>query len=176
SSDKKKRGNKGNFQGKRLEWLKSRVSGYNAYTNAKKKKKRGSGQSFWDQTIPDYFNVFPWRLPREQDPLEVGLEEYAREPENEDERKQQEEILEDTENVSSLATLMKKEADLNVQKIIWWFSRQRATHVHAQDPFKPMLKKLRIPETATPRRIPDYQFYMAHDEFKGKVAKEFAER
>ncbi|KAJ7201305.1 hypothetical protein GGX14DRAFT_316006, partial [Mycena pura] len=158
-----KRGNKGNFQGKRLEFLTNLVPAWLERCKSKIKKRRGSGQSFWDTTMPAYHAAFPWRLPRDQDPPddEEELAPYARAPENAEEEKKMAEVIDDIE-----------EADRFLQKIINWFSRKRS-QLNPNNPFQPMLKQLRAPQGPAPRRIPIHQFYMAQEEFAPNIAAEF---
>ncbi|KAJ7219929.1 hypothetical protein GGX14DRAFT_559743 [Mycena pura] len=77
-----KRGNKGNFHGKRLEFLNNLVPA-----------------CFWDTTMPAYHDAFPWRLPRDQDPPDDAeeLAQYARAPENAEEEKKMAEVIEHVE-------------------------------------------------------------------------------
>lgn len=46
----------------------------------------------------------------------------------------------------------------------------------AANPWVPFLKQLRQPGLAPPKRVPDFQFYMAHDDFKDKVAAVYNEK
>ncbi|KAJ7216673.1 hypothetical protein GGX14DRAFT_562239 [Mycena pura] len=153
----KKRGNKGNFSAGRLAWLTERLPAYNAYADSKQKKKIGSGLSFWCSLLPDYHAAFPWRLPLKDELPEDAeiLTALAHEPETDEEAAEKTQIVENAET-----------------KIMLWYGRQRQSNKTTKNPFFVTLKALR-PQGPAPKRIPDVQFYLSHNDFKEGVARDF---
>lgn len=62
----KKRGNKGDFHGSRLEFLNARVE---TYVNS------GKGPDFWATLMAAYWDRFPWTVPINEEPAQPILDE-----------------------------------------------------------------------------------------------------
>ncbi|KAJ7219355.1 hypothetical protein GGX14DRAFT_389933 [Mycena pura] len=156
-----KRGNPGNFHRARLEFLLTKLPAYREYAAKKTKRRRGSGKSFWDTLLPEYFEKFPWRLDLKTEPPADAeeLAKLAAPAEGEEEEKLFVSTTDDIEN-----------------KVIWWFARQVQAETKKQNPFAPMMKGLRKPDGSRPRRRADIPFYMSHPDFKDKVDAEFERR
>ena len=60
----KKRGNKGDFHGLRLEYLNSRLASYHSNGN------KTSFHDFWTETFNGYWRRFPWIIPLTVDPID----------------------------------------------------------------------------------------------------------
>lgn len=65
----KKRGNKGDFHGLRLEYLNSRLPIYHDNGN------KASFSDFWAETFTGYWRRFPWTVPLTIDPPQAPHEE-----------------------------------------------------------------------------------------------------
>ncbi|KAJ7189781.1 hypothetical protein GGX14DRAFT_580395 [Mycena pura] len=153
-----KRGNPGNFHRARLEFLLTKLPAYWEYAAKKTKRRGGSGNSFWDTLLPEYFEKFPWRLDLKTEPPADAeeLAKLAAPAEGEEEEKLYVSTTDDIEN-----------------KVIWWFARQVQAEAKKQNPFAPMMKGLHKPDGSRPRRRADIPFYMSHLDFKDKVDAEF---
>ncbi|KAJ7223222.1 hypothetical protein GGX14DRAFT_557803 [Mycena pura] len=156
-----KRGNPGSFSRKRVTYMKNALDSFHAYQTQKKRKRRGSGQSFWDDFFPGWWAQFPWRSPLKEDPPDdpTELAKLARDPDN------------DAEMEAKKTTVTKTE-----QKVIWWFSRQNSAEEKGKNPWKVALKELRTPHGPAPRRHILWQFYQSHADFKDQLAREFLAR
>ena len=79
------------------------------------KKRRGSGQSFWDDFFPAFWTKFPWRSARNEDPLDdpAELEALAREAEDEAEMEAKKKMVTETEQVSRSSNW--REVDLTLR-------------------------------------------------------------
>ncbi|KAJ7810808.1 hypothetical protein B0H14DRAFT_3756640 [Mycena olivaceomarginata] len=152
----KKRGTQSSFQGQRGEFLENWIG---AYVEASRKK---TTAKMWDRLFPQYWANFPWRSPLTQElvgPIFLNTDEnwVAHAMPNEtltsDEEAKKMQVVKDTQ-----------------KKIKSWFNHRRTSVGLAANPWVPFLKQLRQPGLAPPKRVPDFQFYMAHDDFKDKVA------
>lgn len=57
-----------------------------------------------------------------------------------------------------------------------WFNHRRTAIGLAGNPWSPFLKQLCRPTGPAPKRSTDFQFYMTHKDYCGKVANVFAEK
>jgi hypothetical protein len=90
----KKRGNRGDFHGKRLEFLESKVELFCEHSEKK------TTRTWWDKLWGEWWAEFPWDVPLNQDPLPGAKAKPDKEltPEEKDQKAK---ILTDTENVSA---------------------------------------------------------------------------
>ncbi|KAJ7048115.1 hypothetical protein C8F01DRAFT_1290241 [Mycena amicta] len=147
---RKKRGNRGNFHGKRLALLQSWVPEAPAWLGkehlgccvSRVLEARALAGVISKTTPPD-------------DPEELKRLDLP--PVGDEERKQKQKIM--------------KQTELSIQS---WFSRQRVAS-SKPNPFKSWLKQLRTPAGNAPRRLTEHQFYMSHPDFKDKVNDRFVE-
>ncbi|KAJ7049111.1 hypothetical protein C8F01DRAFT_1265890 [Mycena amicta] len=116
---RKKRGNRGNFHGKRLALLQSWVPEYLERLKSKKKPWLGSGKSIWDVVFPAYWKLAPWRCDIKDDPPDdpEELKRLDLPPVGDEERKQKQKIM--------------KQTELSIQS---WFSRQRVASSKPNEP------------------------------------------
>ncbi|KAF7342708.1 hypothetical protein MSAN_02028700 [Mycena sanguinolenta] len=149
---KKKPGKPSDFQGKRAEFL---SAFYPKYADASRRiKTRG----IWDNFFLSYWAAFPWRLPLSQDPDPEDSTDYTREPATPEEENQKNKIIAETET-----------------KIKLWLGRRGKAAGMKENPWAPWLTRFRTPATAAPRKLVDYQYYMQHEDYKGKVTARFDE-
>jgi hypothetical protein len=169
----KKRGNQGDFHGKRLEFLQSKLETYREH--AQKKTTR----TWWPELWREWAAEFPWTIPNNQE-VPSDMERDAR-PDSElspDERAEKAKVLEETEDVSVIfGTRLGARAKSTHQKIKRWFSyRRNASKTSASNPFSKWLQQLRHVDDRAPRRLHDYQVYMQDEEKNGEINALFAER
>ncbi|KAJ7606917.1 hypothetical protein FB45DRAFT_1040638 [Roridomyces roridus] len=134
----KKRGNKGNFHGQRLEFLRSRIDDYLSASAARKMPgNRSALETFWRQLCSQYWRKFPWRLSLKEEPDEdaPGVEEKDEDLSEED-RDKKAQIQTDMKVVHiffpSVTTVFPDET----QTLKNWFNRQRGkTHSIRSNPF-----------------------------------------
>ncbi|KAJ7024472.1 hypothetical protein C8F04DRAFT_1239615 [Mycena alexandri] len=152
----KKRGNPGDFHGKREEFLREHLEEYIAASEA-----RGT-RTFWPTLFGKWWALFPWTLPIEKDSTD-GIELDTR-PDT---------ALSDDERAQKRAVL-----DAMETKIKSWYNYQRAHHGGgAKNPWAPLLKELRDNVNApAPKRLADFQCYMQRPEYKEEIQRLFEER
>ncbi|KAJ6589187.1 hypothetical protein B0H19DRAFT_1248751 [Mycena capillaripes] len=112
--------------------------------------------NMWDEVFPKYWARFPWCLHLAQDPNPNDPKDYAAEPANEVEEVEKAEIKVTTE-----------------KKIKLWFNRQRPANELTANPWTSWLTQLHKPNAPPPRKLPDFQFYMQHEDQKQKVMDAF---
>ncbi|KAJ7019261.1 hypothetical protein C8F04DRAFT_1276504 [Mycena alexandri] len=160
---RKKRGTPSDFQGARMEFLKANLDAY-----AEHSKKKTLITEFWPQLFHSYWRLFPWRLPLTEEPA-PGC---AADP-NAAEAAFKAVDLNLTE--AEQAEKSKVQTDIKA-KIKRWFNRQRpGTMGIYANPYFAHLKLLRAQDGSAPKRMPDYQYYMQHQDFKQGVAMRFIE-
>ncbi|KAJ7726345.1 hypothetical protein B0H16DRAFT_1735660 [Mycena metata] len=154
---KLKPGNKGNFHGKRYDFLVNYLEGYlEALRNSKTR-------DWWSTLFEEYWQLFDWRLALNEEPgddamvLVGGQEEQEELSEEEMDRKTKVQ-----EQIKS--------------KIKTWYNHHRNALGLASNPYTPWLARLRRPEEACPKRVTEHQFYMQHDDHKARVESEFQSR
>ncbi|KAJ7837787.1 hypothetical protein B0H14DRAFT_3459926 [Mycena olivaceomarginata] len=151
----KKRGQASDFQGSReKKGLEAKTDGLRV---------------FWSNLFDEYFKVYPWDLPLDQEPdpnaIPVPLPDTAEEALD---QMGFNDSPEDKEHQG------KAKKDLKA-KIKRWFSRKRAGTMGIQgNPFFEHLSQLRRREqTSAPKHMSDYQYYMQHKEFKDAIRERF---
>ncbi|KAF7375728.1 hypothetical protein MSAN_00462300 [Mycena sanguinolenta] len=152
-TSKKKPGKPSDIQGKRAEFL---LAFYPTYADASKRSKT---RGIWDDFFADYWAAFPWRLPLSQDPDENDPVDYARAPANEEEEAWKNKVISKTET-----------------KVKLWLGRQGKAAGMKDNPWAEWLSRFRTPATPAPKKLADYQYYMQHEDFKGKITQVFNER
>ncbi|KAJ7693270.1 hypothetical protein B0H16DRAFT_1751590 [Mycena metata] len=152
----KKRGNPGDFHGKRDEFLREHLEEYIAASEAR------STRTFWPTLFAKWWALFPWTLPIEKDSTD-GIELDTR-PDT---------ALSDAERAQK-----KKVLDTMESKVKAWYNYQRAHHGGgAKNPWAPLLKELREKTNApAPKRLADFQCYMQRPEHKKEIQRVFGER
>ncbi|KAJ7601428.1 hypothetical protein DFH06DRAFT_1154134 [Mycena polygramma] len=146
---KQKPGNKGDFHGQRLAFLKEQLDGYlEASRNGKTRK-------FWPPFFEKYWDKFSWRLKLDEEP-EEGATSTAMEVLSKEEFEQKAKV--------QLATKIKLKT---------WYNHHRNALGMASNPFTPWLSRLRRPDESCPKRTTDYQYYMQHKDHKEAVDLEF---
>jgi hypothetical protein len=98
----KKRGNQGDFHGKRLEYLEGKLAEYREHAADK------TTRDWWPTIWAEYWAEFNWRLPLSEDPPELELEPDATpEPEvlSEEDRVAKVKVMDDTEGVCEFDVL-----------------------------------------------------------------------
>ncbi|KAJ7770672.1 hypothetical protein B0H16DRAFT_1452097 [Mycena metata] len=158
----KKRGNPSDFKGARLEFL---LAHLDVYAEHSKKKTLAD---FLPSLFHDYWCLYHWTLLLNEDPppgcsLAPEEAETAFKVRNTD-------LSED-----EMGRKPKVQNDLK-GKIKCWFNRQRpgSMGIHA-NPYFGFLKQLRNAQGSAPKKLPDYQFYLQHEDFKDGVAAQFKE-
>ncbi|KAJ7823357.1 hypothetical protein B0H13DRAFT_1919662 [Mycena leptocephala] len=143
---KNKPGNKGDFHGQRDVFLRANMDNYLAAS------KKGKTRNFWPELFKNYLEKFHWRLPLDQEPSpndnfppDLGLSAH------------------DIQEKAKVLTELKQS----------WYNHQCTAMGLTANPFTPWLSRLRRPMDKAPRRLPDYQFYMQHDDFKHAVNERF---
>ncbi|KAJ7734859.1 hypothetical protein B0H16DRAFT_1731617 [Mycena metata] len=157
----KKRGSPSDFQGAQMEFLRSNLDAY-----AEHSKKKTLIRDFWPSLFHDYWRLFPWRLPLTEDPPagcppEPNASEAA--------------FKALDLNLTEAQQAEKSKIQTEIKgKIKRWFNRQRpgAMGIYA-NPYFAHLKLLRAQHGNAPKRMPDYQFYFQHKDFKRAVAVRF---
>ncbi|KAJ6504285.1 hypothetical protein C8R47DRAFT_1248391 [Mycena vitilis] len=146
---KQKPGNKGDFHGQRLAFLKEQLDGYlEASRNGKTRK-------FWPPFFEKYWDKFSWRLKLDEEP-EEGATSTAMEVLSKEEFEEKAKV--------QLATKIKLKT---------WYNHHRNALGMASNPFTPWLSRLRRPEESCPKRTTDYQYFMQHKDHKEAVDLEF---
>ncbi|KAJ7027745.1 hypothetical protein C8F04DRAFT_1266695 [Mycena alexandri] len=149
-----KPGNKGDFHGKRYDFLVNNLEGY------LEASKKGKTRTWWPGLFEAYWSRFHWRLALDEEPADDavvvvgGSEELTAEEEDEK---------------AAVQKAIKS-------KIKTWYNHHRNAMGLTSNPFTPWLARLRQPEAQCPKRVTDYQFYMQHDDFKTAVDNEFQTR
>nr|GAT42871.1 predicted protein [Mycena chlorophos] len=149
-TEKKKRGNQGDFSPARLQWLKKWLPVIQQYHDGAggekpKRETRDSPNHPYNRAFAEYWGIFPLSIALKLDPPEQLPEQLPETPET-----------------------MKKKGDIE-KKIVAWWSRAR-TKQSGNDPFQDFFKGLK-PSGAPPRRLADCQYYMQLPEFASKIAK-----
>ncbi|KAJ7642310.1 hypothetical protein DFH06DRAFT_1137331 [Mycena polygramma] len=150
---KKKPGNKGDFHGKRADFLTGKMDEYLTAS------KRGKTRDFYPRLFKDYWMQFNWCLPLDKDPSAADNFPANSAQLSEEEMKQK----------------GRTQADVQ-RKIKTWYNHRRTAMGLTSNPFTPWLSRLRRPEGKAPKRITDYQYYMQHDKYKDSVNALFMER
>ncbi|KAJ7802747.1 hypothetical protein B0H14DRAFT_2614043 [Mycena olivaceomarginata] len=164
----KKRGQPSDFKEPRLDFLTSKIP---VYIEASKKKYGKEAKTeglapFWTNLFKEYWKLFPWDLPLDQDPVPNAPPP----PPPDLEPQTAEEALEQAEWKSQVQKKIK-------EKIKRWFSRKRsgAIGIHG-NPYFTWLAHLRRDDVAeAPKRTADFRFYMRHPDFKDAVMERFEE-
>ncbi|KAJ7071709.1 hypothetical protein B0H15DRAFT_957613 [Mycena belliarum] len=145
----KKRGNKGDFHGQRLDFLEDRLPEYFAAS------RDGKTSKFWASLFEDYWSKFYWGLALDEEPTGPAP----------------------MDGPLTQAQQQEKERTIKPmkQKLKNWYNHRPTSLGLDANPFTPWLARLRRPTDAAPKRITDYQFYMQHIDFKGRVAARFDE-
>ncbi|KAJ8488051.1 hypothetical protein ONZ45_g14104 [Pleurotus djamor] len=154
ASGKKKPGKKGDFKGRRLQYLKDAQE---AYFKASAEGK--VGVSVWYTTVffPAYFNEFHWAIPWTCD----TVKNLSKLPPKDDDALTKEQ----RDKKSATTKSLKK-------KIKTWFNTNRntvRTNSGSNQAWNPWLKKLKEGCRVKPRKPQACQFYMHHPDFKSKV-------
>ncbi|KAJ6480747.1 hypothetical protein C8R47DRAFT_1218593 [Mycena vitilis] len=150
---KKKPGNKGDFHGKREEYLVGKMDEYLSYS------KKGKTRDFYPLLFKTYWAMFNWRLPLNEDPSPGD------------------QFPPDATKLTQEESDAKSKTQTQTQrKIKSWYNHRRTAMGLTKNPFTPWLARLRRPEEKAPKRITDYQYYMQHEEFKAQVMGLFEER
>jgi hypothetical protein len=178
-SPAKKRGNKGNFVGSRLEYLDTFWEAYCAAKGSNDKTHKFS--KFWPVVFEGYWERFDWRVPLTEEQL-AGYDPVASEADlSEEEHQQKTKTVTKVEKVSCrllLLILLLLGADLAIQQIKSHFSNKHYSPGQGSkttNPFQPWLSELRKPPRM-PRKPSLPQFYLSHPEFSLKVADKFSEQ
>ncbi|KAJ7809604.1 hypothetical protein B0H13DRAFT_2385139 [Mycena leptocephala] len=116
--------------------------------------KKGKTRNFWPKLFKDYLEKFHWRLPLHQEPSPDDAFPS-------DSNLTVQELDEKTKVVTELK-----------RKIKSWYNHRRTAMGLTANPFTPWLSRLRRPTDKAPGRLPDYQFYMQHDDFKNAAEPE----
>lgn len=169
----KKRGNQGDFHGKREEYLREHLQKYMDASDT------GTTRDFWPDFFFNWWKKFPWwlkineELPEDADATESTAKELT-----EEERAEKRRVLDGMEKVSRNVSLSVQQSLMRGQKIKAWFNYQRGlAGGGAKNPWAPLLKELRrLGSTTAPKKLPDYQCYMQRPENKEKIQQLFMER
>ncbi|KAJ8481558.1 hypothetical protein ONZ45_g15277 [Pleurotus djamor] len=149
----KKRGNKGDFTGYRLQVLEEELSNYckATATNA-----NTVHTWFTLQFFPRYWDKFHWSVPLNKDTSDIVGPLLPKE----------DELL-----CPEQRKVKKGMVDAAMKKIKSWFNyRRNALGLNnGKDPWNPLLEKIRMLSDAPPRKLSEGQFYMLHPDFKAKV-------
>ncbi|KAJ7840330.1 hypothetical protein B0H14DRAFT_2587555 [Mycena olivaceomarginata] len=144
----KKRGQASDFQGSREVFLSSKKKGLEAKTDGLR--------VFWSNLFDEYFKVYPWDLPLDQEPDPNAIP--VRLPDTAEEALDQMGFNDSPED---------KERQGKAKKI-------ESENQALGNPFFEHLSQLRHREqTLAPKRMSDYQYYMQHKEFKDAVRERF---
>ncbi|KAJ6499894.1 hypothetical protein DFH09DRAFT_1336300 [Mycena vulgaris] len=178
SAPRKKRGNPSDFKGKRLKFMTSQLDTYMTASKAKKKKTA----KFWRDFFAKYWRLFPWRLGLDEDPpnppgvVPEGCAWWDVAEESPEDAEAAFKALdlnlspEDVERKSKIQTDTKA-------KVKRWFNRQRPGQigVYGNPYFEYLADMRRQSDEPPPKRLADYQFYLQHPNFKGRVSAQFSE-
>ncbi|KAF7345202.1 hypothetical protein MSAN_01896700 [Mycena sanguinolenta] len=94
--------------------------------------------------------------PLNRDPDPNDPTDYAREPSTPEEAAEKSKIISETET-----------------KIKHWLGRHSKAAGMKENPWSLWLTRFRTPVAPPPRKLPDYQYYMQHEDFKAKVTEAF---
>ncbi|KAJ6479774.1 hypothetical protein C8R45DRAFT_1101219 [Mycena sanguinolenta] len=160
----KKCGTPSQFQGARLEFITARVPDYLRHSKNK------TLDDFWSDLTHDYWWRFPWRIPLNEEVPEPPEEEVPADAEAAFRALHLDLLSEEAAEKSKIQKETKK-------KIKAWYNRQRPGKMKMQqNPYFEYLARVRDSEKRSPpKRVPDYQFYIQHPDFKEQVAQHFEE-
>ncbi|KAJ6489835.1 hypothetical protein C8R45DRAFT_1096821 [Mycena sanguinolenta] len=163
-----KRGQPSDFKGARHEFLMYHLPGY---TDA---SKRNDTRNFWPALFHEYWRLYPWRLPLNEEPplsceappedAEAAFKVLDCDLSPEDQALKSK-IQTDTKNV-------------NAMKIKHWYNRQRPGQMGIQgNPFFHQLKEMRQKnDEPAPKRLADYQYYLQHPDHKDAIEVRFQDK
>ncbi|KAJ7026593.1 hypothetical protein C8F04DRAFT_1267961 [Mycena alexandri] len=181
----KKRGNQGDFKGKRLTWLEARVDEYRGHSA----NKTLQTADWWTGLWADYWQTFPdWRQPTDSDaPVpDLDLDGFVASqgassesgavpigPETEDAA-----TLKAREAMEKTAMEAKKTAKMAEieAKIKRWFGYRRNSSKSGKNPFDKWLVQLKHLDDRQPKRLHDYQVYMQDEDNNARINEEFKDR
>ncbi|KAF8171736.1 hypothetical protein K438DRAFT_1773036 [Mycena galopus ATCC 62051] len=126
-----------------------KIEAYLAASKAKKTK------TFYQGLFKQYWAKFHWSLPLKQEPSPTDV--YPTD-----------DALTPAQEVQKAETQTKMK-----QKIKTWYNHRCTAMGMTSNVYLPFLAQLRRPEGKPPKRLPDFQFYMQHADFKDAVNNAF---
>lgn len=169
----KKRGNQGDFHGKREAFLQARVAKFQELSKKEKK-------TFWPKFFHEYWRAFPWSLSLNEDPPDDLVPDDTPDSElSPEQRVTKAEVLTAMEKVS--VNILHGELGTYAyglaQKIKSWFGRQKGNATGMRgNPYATWLARLRRPQGGAPKKLVPYQMYMRANSYKEKVEATFVAR
>ncbi|KAJ7238468.1 hypothetical protein C8J57DRAFT_1528779 [Mycena rebaudengoi] len=146
-AEAKKRGNQGDFHGKREEFLNSWLE---RYCDASAKK---NTPEIWPKMLHEYWQKFPWCLPIMEEPLDDFTPDAMPDAElSKEDREKKAEVLTKTKDIGANDRACKAKG-----------------LTHLWNLFMAMLARLEGGEGQAPRRLAAYQVYMHSERHKAKV-------
>lgn len=150
--EKRHPGNQGGFFGRRYQFLSSHLDEYYQAADA------GTTSEFFDKYIPAYWEMFPWRLARDEEPVEGA--EYPTTDDEDFNRKKV--IMQDTNRVRLNNTVRTTILTLYQSLKQWWRFRQTKRRNEAKNPWTKLLDGLyREAGGVAPRALPPWQLFMS---------------
>ncbi|KAJ8514956.1 hypothetical protein ONZ45_g7563 [Pleurotus djamor] len=152
----RKRGNRGDFQGRRLQHLDQAFSDYMAASSISSTKVT---EWFNNDFFPGWFEKFPWYIPlTEEVPVDIDVEKGEAE-------------------LSAEVNDMKEDAKKAIcSKLKTWLNYQRTARKEkaATNAWQPWLNQLRDASSVRPRRLNDWQYFIKFEVFFEEVEAAFS--